>query len=194
MDRREFLRKGAAAVGSLPVWNAIAQGEATLRAAEVVAGKDPRLKVVETKPIVLETPLELLAQQRVTPKEILFVRNNVDLAGANRVARHDGAFELAIREWQAGASDGDCVPGGEKRISVEALRALPQTAVEMVLQCSGNSRSLMSAHAPIKGTAWDRGGVGNVVFGGVKLSSVFEKLGVRVASAARFLTALEQSL
>jgi hypothetical protein len=43
-------------------------------------GKDRRLEVMSGVPSVLSTPVGLLAEQRITDKKYLFVRNVQDLA------------------------------------------------------------------------------------------------------------------
>lgn len=43
-------------------------------------GKDTRMTVLSKEPLVLETPVSLLAGQRITDKQFLFVRNIQDLA------------------------------------------------------------------------------------------------------------------
>ena len=45
-----------------------------------IEGKDRRLEVLSEAPLILSTPLDLLAGQRVIEKEALFVRNIQDLA------------------------------------------------------------------------------------------------------------------
>ena len=44
-----------------------------------IEGIDPRLEVLSAAPLVLQTPVELLAGQRITDKSALFVRNCQDL-------------------------------------------------------------------------------------------------------------------
>ena len=46
------------------------------------AGKDRRLEALSAAPLVLQTPLSLLAGNRITDKQILFVRNCQDIGGA----------------------------------------------------------------------------------------------------------------
>ena len=67
-------------------------------------------------------------------------------------------------------------------------------AVEMVVQCSGNSRSKFSEAYPIDGTAWGQGGVANVRFSGVPLSAVLEKHRVKIDREAKFITAKGKDL
>ena len=55
--------------------------DASLSAADVIAGKDPRLIVHSAAPAELETPLALLREHGITPDSLLFVRNNQSLTG-----------------------------------------------------------------------------------------------------------------
>ena len=50
------------------------------RPAEWIKGKDRWLEVLSARPLVLSTPVSLLAEQRITDKKYLFVRNIQDLA------------------------------------------------------------------------------------------------------------------
>ena len=178
LDRRLFLKASgavaAAAVAGRPAAGAVAGGE------RPVAGKDPRLVVHTAKPAVLETPVELLAGQQITPSSLLFVRNNQQPADAATLepTRLDG-WKLDL----AGLID------RPQSIAAADLRELAQREIEMVLQCSGNSRRLFSASAPVKGTPWGRGGMGNVRFGGVSLASLLDRYKIHVEPAAKYLTA-----
>jgi DMSO/TMAO reductase YedYZ molybdopterin-dependent catalytic subunit len=146
----------------------------------VVRGKNSVMKVVESKPIVLETPLAELAKAGPTATEVLFVRNNQDLDGAaslDPVA--DDNWSVEIRG----------LIGKLRRITLGELKKLPAHSVEMVLQCSGNSRYRFAETVAVKGTPWGDGGMGNVRFAGPKLSGVLASLGLEPEAAARFVTA-----
>ena len=152
MRRREFIAAGAAGVvaGRLP--------------AQPPAGKDGGLTVVSLDPLVLETPDRLLAVGRVTPTAALFVRN------------HHGAkaFEDARPRPLDGALEFSGLVAAPRRLPLAKLAALDRVEVEMVLQCSGNFRSRFSKLSPIKGTPWNKGGVGNVRFGGVPVAAALK--------------------
>jgi len=54
-----------------------------------------------------------------------------------------------------------------EELTPQGLATMPQTALEMVLECAGNGRSLMS---PVpEGLPWDLGGVSPIVVSGVRL-------------------------
>ncbi|WP_117237326.1 sulfite oxidase [Thermus sediminis] len=178
LDRRTTLKlmgMGAALLAAGP--RAFAQQAPT--ADQLVRGKNPRLLVLSQRPVVLETPYDLLVTQpERTSKEILFIRNNVDLPGYNTV---EGA---SLEGWKIEV-------GGllDKPFTLEAreLLALPQTEVAMVLQCSGNGRSLYNPRP--SGNPWVRGGMGNVTFRGVRLKTLLESKGVKLGEKALFITA-----
>ena len=147
----------------------------TLDASQLIAGKDKRLIVLKSDPAVFETPLGLLNESHITPAELLFVRNNQQpkpMATLAAVLDDDWSVEIL-----------------GKTITLDQLKKLSQKSVEMVLQCSGNGRSLFSLDAQTKGTQWGRGGMGCVSFGGVMLHKVFEHLGIEADVEEKFLLA-----
>ncbi len=179
-NRRVFLKRAATAVGGVllarrPISATAATGHDTL-----VPGKDPRLIVHTPAPFVCETPVELLAANRITPTPLLFVRNNQQPADANTVQ------PLALAGWKFEITG---LVDNSQTVDAQSLREMPQVEREMVLQCSGNGRSLFALAAATKGTQWTRGGMGNVRFGGVPLSAVLARCGIKVKPDAQYLTA-----
>ena len=148
-----------------------------------IEGKDRRLEVLSEAPLILATPLDLLAGQRVIEKEALFVRNIQDLAeGHTLEPRPIEGWEIEL----VGLSD-----PSRFVIRAEELLEMDQVEYEMVLQCSGNGRSM---YPDIPGTPWTQGGVANVRFAGVPLSAVLEKHNIRVDSQVKYVTAEGQDL
>ncbi len=178
LDRRTTLRlMGMGAVLLAAGSRGVAQQNPT--ADQLVKGKNPKLLVLSQRPIVLETPYDLLASQpERTSKENLYIRNNVDLPGYNTV---EGT---GLEGWQIEV-------GGlvDKPFTLEAkeLLSLPQREVTMVLQCSGNGRTLYNPRP--SGNPWTRGGVGNVTFRGVRLRDLLEAKGVKLGEKALYITA-----
>lgn len=183
IDRRDFLKWSGAA--GIAAWNLWSPGRLTAaapapNAADLIEGKSAALQVLTETPLVIETPLELLGQSQITPKQLLFVRNHLELPGSRTLK------PLSASDWKielTGLIDRPQI------LTAETLSQWAQTSHEMVVQCSGNSRSLFSLAAPTKGTQWGRGGMGNVRFTGVPLVTVLEKLGVQVAPQAKFVAA-----
>lgn len=185
--RRRVLQAGIALVAS-GVWSRrwesmVYSAESSMATADqLITGKDARLLVhnLAKTGFEIETPLELLREDKITPAQKLFVRNNQQ------------------PEWSATLAPPPSSPwrldiGGllefPRTILLEELKALPQVEHEVVLQCSGNGRAMFSAVSPVKGSQWRYGAMGNVRFRGVTLKSLFEKLDIRPNAAAKFLTA-----
>ncbi|HJT30873.1 MAG TPA: sulfite oxidase, partial [Pirellulales bacterium] len=145
-----------------------------------VEGKDAGLIVHNAKTIEIETPLALLRKHNLTPKQILFVRNNQELPGARTTAPADND------DWKIEVIGLVEYP---RTLDLKQLRELEQTEVEMVLQCSGSGRKLFSRAAKVKGSPWEQGAVGNVRFRGVPLAKVVEAMKLDVSPDALFLTA-----
>jgi DMSO/TMAO reductase YedYZ molybdopterin-dependent catalytic subunit len=189
VSRRRVLRWGLAfAVGGVSSrsWRTITHAVNTRidtpTADQLVSGKDRRLLVhnASKSGFEIETPLELLREQAITPLDKLFVRNNQQPDwSATLEPPPPGPWILEI--------------GGllefPRSIMLEELKSMSQVEQEMVLQCSGNGRAMFSSAAPVQGAPWTYGAMGNVRFKGVPLKNVFEKLDVRPHAAAKFLTA-----
>ena len=148
-----------------------------------IEGKDRRLEVHSEAPLVLETPLDLLARQRITKKESLFVRNIQDLAEGHTLEPR------SLDGW--GIELVGLIDPSRVVINAEELLEMDQVEYEMVLQCSGNGRAMF---ADIPGTPWNQGGVANVRFAGVPLSAVLEKHNVSVDPEVKYVTAEGEDL
>ncbi|RMG51319.1 MAG: sulfite reductase [Acidobacteria bacterium] len=183
LDRRAFVKLvGTAAIGwgVSPVHLRAAWAQRPIDPSRLIPGKDRRLIVHNSKTGVLETPVELLRQHRVTPKETLFVRNNQFLPGSLTLD------PLPLDNWTIEIMGLVKAP---RIISATELAQMEQTDVEMVLQCSGNGRSYYARTVKTRGTQWKKGGMGNVRWRGVLLKTVFERAEVTIHPSARFLTA-----
>jgi sulfite oxidase len=185
VSRRRLIQSGIAfaALGGLRSQSIFAQAaKDSTTADQLIAGKDRRLRVLNPAKtgFEIETPLELLRNEKLTPAELLFVRNNQQPDWAATIEPAPaGPWKVEI--------------GGliefPRTISLDELKALPQVEHELVLQCSGNGRAMFNSAAPVKGAAWTYGAMGNVRFKGPTLQSVFEKFDVRPHTSAKFITA-----
>jgi len=74
-DRRTFLKHtGLAAVSfaMLPALNQLSFAE-QVDPSSVIPGLNPKMLVYSTRPVEMETPIELLREHKLTPKEILYL-------------------------------------------------------------------------------------------------------------------------
>lgn len=143
-----------------------------------IEGVDPRLEMLSASPLVLSTPLDLLGAQDVTDTASIFVRNVHDLPLGMTLE------PLPLDGWKIEFT-GLIDPAGAMLDACDLL-AMEQVEYEMVLQCSGNGRTLYGEY---QGTPWNSGGVANVRFAGVSLAAVMERTGIRVDPAVKFVTA-----
>jgi sulfite oxidase len=143
-----------------------------------IEGKDRRLEVMSGTPHVLSTPVGLLAEQRITDKKYLFVRNIQDLPKGMSLE------PLPLEGWEFELVG--LIKPFRVVIRAEELLGMDQVEYEMILQCSGNGRS---QYRGIPGTPWNQGGVGNVRFAGVPLRAILEKYNVMVDPQVKYVTA-----
>jgi sulfite oxidase len=110
-------------------------GQATLEQKGLgwVAGIDTRLEVMSAVPMVLSTPVRLLAENRITDKKYLFVRNIQDLAEGMTMT------PLPLEGWEIELVG--LIRPFRVVIRAEDLPEMEQVEYEMILQCSGNGRN-----------------------------------------------------
>ncbi|MBA4016276.1 MAG: sulfite reductase [Pirellula sp.] len=188
LPRRRWLQQVATSAaaglvaGRIPHSPLIAADTITPTADLLVAGKDRRLIVHNgsTTGFEIETPLDLLSGEQITPVERLFVRNNQQPEWSATLK------PAPTKDWKL---EIEGLLAESRTVTLDELRAMPQREHEIVLQCSGNGRALFGAAAPVKGAPWRHGAMGCVRFRGVLLRDVLKKLDVRPKPEAQFVTA-----
>lgn len=127
-------------------------------------GKDAKLVVLGDRPLVAETPAELL-DDATTPIGKFFVRNNGQIPDE---AKEPNKWEIAI--------DGEV--NKPLKITLGELKSKykPQT-MRFVLECGGNGRS--GFNPPARGNQWTNGGAGCAEWTGVRLADVLKTAGVK---------------
>lgn len=178
LDRRTFLKHtglAAASFAMLPALNRIgfAQGN---DATSIIPGINPKMIVHSKRPVVMETPIELLRKHKLTPKELLYIRTNQPYEECNHLRAMPLKGEIEIIGLVT-------IP---YTLNVSELNGMPQAETHMVLQCSGNGRAFFSERSRTGGTQWTRGGGGCVKFKGVPLKLILER--AQVSPSAKFLT------
>lgn len=183
LTRRHFLHTAAAAALLSQTPRGFLRGADKRSADRVVQGKHAGLLVHNDQVGEIETPLELLRQHAITPKEILFVRNNQVFPGCMTTAapKHE--------PWQITFS-GLIIDSQPKSVSLEQLREMERVEHVVVLQCSGNGRNRFSKAAKVSGAPWSVGAMGNVKFSGVSIASLMNALRIPLFEHARYVTVL----
>ncbi|MBU0680772.1 MAG: sulfite oxidase [Proteobacteria bacterium] len=128
-----------------------------------------KLRVMTEKPRNAETPAEHL-RSWITANEHFFDRNQGEIP----------TEPIALANWELTIS-GEV----EKPLSVAFadILKMPKAIVANTMECSGNSRSLLTEKAA--GNPWTIGGVGNAVWGGVWLRNLLEQAGLK--GSARYV-------
>ena len=98
-----------------------------------IEGIDRRMEVMSAAPLVLSTPVSLLAENRITDKSVLFVRNIQDLAEGMTLE------PLPLEGWEIELTG--LINPYRVLIRAEDLLEMEQIEYEMILQCSGNGRN-----------------------------------------------------
>lgn len=130
----------------------------------IMEGKHPDLIVLNDRPINAETPAHLL-DDRITPADKLFIRNN----GIPPNAVDPENWDLTINGESA------MTP---MTFSIADLKSnFRHYTYQLTLECGGNGRSEFDP--PAKGNQWTTGAVGCPTWTGVRLADVLTAVGVR---------------
>jgi DMSO/TMAO reductase YedYZ molybdopterin-dependent catalytic subunit len=124
---------------------------------------DKKMRVMTEIPLNAETPNAAL-HTWITGNDVFFKRNQGQIPEST----------ASLADWRLK------VEGLVKKnlvLTFEDLRRLPRVEAADTLECSGNSRSLLAEKA--SGNPWTIGGVGNAVWGGIRLRDVLEKAGLK---------------
>ncbi|MEE2787556.1 MAG: sulfite oxidase [Myxococcota bacterium] len=174
-ERRRFLGQlglsaMSAAIGSTIVFGEyLPPGIIPIALAEspsppALLGKDPRLTLLNDRPINVETPAYLLDDD-ITPAGRLFVRNN----GHPPATSDSKSWTVRI--------DGESAQRS-LTLKLDALKTrFSQVTETSVLECAGNGRREFFPAA--KGNQWSTGAVGCVTWTGVRLRDVLKHVGIK---------------
>jgi len=175
MDRRDFLyRSGKLSLGALvgvsvPFAQFMPKGLLPVALAQTndllaIPGKKG-LVVLNDRPVNAETPAHLL-DDKVTPAERMFVRNN----GLPPVLTND-----RVSNWTLKISGESCL--NPKEFSLHELKQMfPAYTYQLQLECGGNGRS--EFYPPASGNQWTTGAIGCANWTGVRLKDVLEYCGI----------------
>ena len=130
----------------------------------IIPGKNSDLIILNDKPLNAEVPAHLL-DDRVTPSDVMFIRNN-GLPPENVDVKN---WTLTIEGESASTT---------KTYSIEELKTkFKHYTYNLTLECGGNGRSEFNPAA--KGNQWTTGAVGCSAWTGVRLKDVLEDVGLK---------------
>jgi sulfite oxidase len=127
-------------------------------------GKDKGLVVLGERPLVAETPEQMLDDE-TTPTAKFFIRNNGQIP---EVAKDPDGWKLNV--------EGEVNNRLELTLGELKGRFSPKT-YRMVLECGGNGRSFFQPQA--RGNQWTNGGAGCVEWTGVPIAEVLRAAGLK---------------
>jgi len=187
VNRREFTKlTGAGVLGAVmsPSLSSLAQAAGKVNPADVIKGKSSQMIIHNAKLGVMETPLKLLRNHDITPKNLMFVRNHFPPAGKQAwMATTDAPH---MDNWTVEVAGLVVRP---RSITLGELKKMTQVKRTSVMQCAGNGRSYYAVKRKAPGGQWRHGGLANVEWEGVPLKDVLKKLDVGPAASVRYLTA-----
>ena len=127
-------------------------------------GKSNLLRVLNDRPINIETPAHLL-KDKLTPNNLFFVRNN----GLPPIA-------IDINKWNLTISGESAFQ--TKTFTLKELKSkFENISYNLTLECGGNGRK--EFNPPAKGNQWTTGAVGCAKWTGVRLKDVLKDVGIK---------------
>ena len=142
-------------------------------------GKHSGLLVRQEEPFNGGPAPGLLLGGFITPNELFFVRNHGGVPEVDRAA-----YRLAV----------DGLVERPLALSLEDLGRFPRATVTATLQCAGNRRMELTAHAPIPNELpWGTEAISNAEWSGVPLREVLAAAGPRPGARHAAFTALDET-
>ncbi len=174
MNRRAFISKTALAGFGILIGTKLVHGHLmpegyvpiVLQSNDpfVVDKKHKDLVVLNDRPWNIETPVHLL-DDRVTPADKMFVRNNGNMP-----------MEFDLDKWTL-TIDGESVKGKKTYTLKELKSKFKKYSYQLLLECGGNGRAEFSP--PTKGNQWTYGGVSCAVWEGARLKDILADVGIK---------------
>jgi len=124
---------------------------------------DEKMRVMTERPLNAETPNASL-RSWITDNDVFFKRNQGQIPET----------PVSLADWRLSVEG---LVKKDLRLTFEDLRRLPKVEAADTLECSGNGRSLLTEKA--SGNPWTIGGVGNAIWGGIRLKDLLEKAGLQ---------------
>jgi DMSO/TMAO reductase YedYZ molybdopterin-dependent catalytic subunit len=136
------------------------------------------MRVMSEKPLNAETTAAHL-QSWITSNAVFFKRNQGQIM----------ASPVSVESWRLSIEGLVRTP---LKLCFSDILKMSKVEVPCTLECSGNGRSLLEKKA--SGNPWTIGGVGNAVWGGVRLAEVLEKAGAAAGARHVGFEGLDQPL
>lgn len=126
--------------------------------------KNKEMVVLNNKPWNIET-LPHLLDDKVTPNEKMFIRNNGLIPE-----------DIDVNKWTL-TIDGESVSKPKTYTLQELKTKFPQHTYQLTIECGGNGRK--EFNPPAKGNQWEYGAVSCAEWTGVRLADVLKDVGIK---------------
>jgi DMSO/TMAO reductase YedYZ molybdopterin-dependent catalytic subunit len=127
-------------------------------------GKHKDMVVLNDRPWNIET-LPHLLDDKVTPNEKMFIRNN------GRMPE-----DIDVSKWTL-TIDGESVSASKTYTLQDLKTKFPQYTYQLTLECGGNGRK--EFNPPAKGNQWEYGAVSCAEWTGIRLADVLKDVGIK---------------
>ena len=165
LSRRSLIRLGILGIAGTRPASSLTASRAVAFETEDVPADDRALIVRSQRPLNLESPIAAF-DHRLTPNDRFFVRS------------HFGAPAVDLGPWEVEVVG---LVTRTMRLGLADLARFEMTTRTAVLQCAGNGRSLYRPRVP--GVPWERGGVGQAEWSGIRLADLLERAGLQPGAA-----------
>ncbi|XP_063690651.1 sulfite oxidase-like [Bolinopsis microptera] len=125
--------------------------------------RHPAFNINNARPYNAEPPLNILADNFITPNDLFYVRNHHPVP---EIEPED--YELQIE----GVGFEEPV-----NLTLSDLQEMEQHTVTAAIQCAGNRRADMLQHKPVRGMNWGGAAISNATWSGPKLCDLLNHLG-----------------
>ncbi|MBK7429172.1 MAG: sulfite oxidase [Saprospiraceae bacterium] len=132
--------------------------------------KHPDMKLLNDKPLNVETPAHLLDDD-ITPAEKMFIRNN-GLIPEN----------IDINKWTL-SIEGEAVKKAMSFTLTQLKKQFKPYTYQLVLECGGNGRT--GFNPPTRGNQWSYGAVSCAQWTGARLKDILDAVGLK--STAQYI-------
>lgn len=188
VSRRQFVK--FAGLGGPAIWFAPGllrtahAAKGSVDASTLIKGKVPDMVVHNAKLGVMETPLTLLRQHYITPKQIMYNRTHFPISG-----KRAWIATTAPTHFDNWTIDVSGLVERPRTVVLGDLKDMKQTKIAAVMQCAGNGRAYYAEKAKCPGSQWRHGGMANVKWEGVLLRDFLAAMELGISPDVKFLTA-----
>ena len=123
-----------------------------------------KLNIKTDFPLNIETKLDILRENYLTPNNIWYIRN------------HHKNPDIDINNYSLHVTNSNI----SKKYSINDLKKFSKKEIIVTIQCAGNRRNEFNFINKVLGLTWDGGAISTAKFGGVLLRDVLEDMNINI--------------